>query len=315
MISEIISTIHGLIQQDSGNGISRSTIHRIANVIIWNLTDTDSNNESFNPMQHNFDETVKHLLRFDRYNNLKFMEELQGYLMFLVINGLQNDLEVDSKAADPRNQVEVKSEGAESLPKGKYSAAPTGVSKSSQFVMNVFSSNNVGHVTPQLKNQSNAMFVQPLVPFISDNQELAEADQVRNTDSNGAVNSLSQTEPDETGEVPNIVNFSGDIDITRSVEAGAIVSLLNGSDRLQDIGAVGGLASSQLPDLAKVTTSGMRNTSQSHAKPNSENGDAQMDNGSVPPEYPFHRDNNPDARDDFDAAPDEHSGTSGAEGN
>lgn len=266
-------------------------------------------------MQHNFDETVKHLLRFDRYNNLKFMEELQGYLMFLVVNGLQNDLEMDSKTGGPRNQADGKREGAESLPKGKYSVAPMGVSKSSQFVMNVFSSNNVGHVTPQLKNQQNAVIVQPLVPFISDNQELAEADQVRNTDSNGAVSSLSQTEPDETAEVPNAANFSGDIDITTSAEASAIVNLLSGAEMGQDVGAVGGLAASQLPDLAKVTTSGLRNTSQSHGKPNAENAGAQMDDGNALPEHPFRRDENPDARDDFDAAPDENAGTSGAEGN
>lgn len=293
MLDALMTNINEVIEHDSGNGngVSRSTIHNIANVIIWNLNDTDSNNETFNPSQHkHFDDIVKHLMRFDRYNNQKFLGEIQNYLTFLVTHGIDNESENNPKMTDSRIQYENKIEtnNEMSSTKGKNTtsiastsssaATTTATTKSSQFVMNVFSSNNVGHVMSQIKNQSNSMVQQSSMSLISDNQELAEADQIRNND-NGAVNTLSQTEPDEIiVEIQNIENINDDIDVGRSIEPNVIGNLSNIAEIVEDIGAVGGIASSQLPDLAKVTTqtasttvtTARRNSSHEHDRTNSE---------------------------------------------
>lgn len=217
--------------------LSETALQRIASIILRYLSNANSNTtKSLNSQPPiDFDEILVHLFRLDRQNNDKFLEQLQHYLSFMLFASPQ----------PPTERVEQLLQQQARFDRCGYLSLATN-----------------DNILTQRKNDGTIVIVRPQVASI-DNQDLAEADQLcqfatprksprseannQLPDENAIVNVISQIEPNDCEE------NAGFHAMQPSEENEIIVDMSGG-----EIGAVGGIASSQLPDLAKVSTTNAR---------------------------------------------------------
>lgn len=243
---------------DEPTDLSDAALQRITNII--------GQYRVFNSKLKNVDEILTNLHRFDRQNHEQFIEKLKHYLSFLFVRSLStipsesnndnhNDIEQFDRTRDagfcsildltpkqkPFVESAIKSNDASLLHRKNDEQRIDGrmVSTLADVVA------VVGHVLPQPKVQSSASGSQSTPTHIisgNDNQDLAEADQICNSEDviSESINSLSHIESN-AGNLTNGIYSSSENDFSN-----------------ENIGAVGGIASSQLPDLAKVSTNSSR---------------------------------------------------------
>lgn len=220
--------------------ISESTLQRVANIIICHLN-------SFENHQITLDEIFKNLLRFNLRNTKKFIEQIQNYLIFLLL-----PYQSKSTVANDLISHEHRTVNSE-MPTQKMEQNENGAC----FVSNVSSTMNqmINNNSSSKASQSTSIVRSTTQTSISDNQaDLAEADQVR-VENIAAVNETSQTEPN--GMLLDVMP-SENYRINGAMENSTIPSCVE--EIVDDFGAVGGIisSSSQLPDLAKVSTASSR---------------------------------------------------------
>lgn len=234
-----------LVHEPTTVELSETALQRIASIILryLNNADTNTTTKSLNSQSSiDFDEILVHLFRLERQNNDKFLEQLQNFLSFMLFS--------PPMPSAPPQQIP----SAERIEQLQQQQA-----RFDRCGYHSLSANE--NILTQRKNDGTIVIVRPQVASI-DNQDLAEADQLcqfptprksprtethsqKIDENNAVVNALSQTESNDCNET---VGFQS------SNENEIIVDMVSESEN----GAVGGIASSQLPDLAKVSTSSAR---------------------------------------------------------
>lgn len=266
--------------------LSETALQRIASIILRYLNTTDSNAlKSLNSQSSiDFDEILGHLFRFERQNQDKFLEQLQNYLSFMLFAPpMPSPPSPSSERIDQLQHQQARFDRC-----GYLSLAAN------------------DNILAQRKNDGTIVIVRPQVASI-DNQDLAEADQLcqfaaprksprsdtlnQQPVDNAVENPLSPTEPNDCDENMDFHSMQP------SNENEIIVDMVAGVK----IGAVGGIASSQLPDLANVSTGSARILSLEDESVCMVNAEVERIT-SHSYELPMHQQNNRDFQHDTDSA-------------
>lgn len=229
--------------------LSETALQRIASIILRYLISADSNAiKSLNFQSSDFDDILVHLFRFERQNKDQFLEQLQKYLSFMLF---APPMPPSPPSPSPERIEQLQNQQARFDRAGYLSLTAN------------------ENILAQRKNDGTIVIVRPQVDAI-DNQDLAEADQLcqfaaprksprsdtlnQQPDANAIANTLSQTEPNDCNENIDFHPLQSSNESQSTNENEIVVDMVAGVE----IGAVGGIASSQLPDLAKVSTTSSR---------------------------------------------------------
>lgn len=227
-----------LAHEPTGAELSETALQRIASIILRYLNNADATAMKSQNSQSSvdFDEIVLHLYRLERQNNDKFLEQLQNYLSFMLF----------TPAPPPQPTERIERLQQQQQP-----------SRFDRCVYHSVATNE--NILTQRKNDGTIVIVRPQIASI-DNQDLAEADQLcqfavpRKSPRTETLDQLHDDNALSLNE-PTVCEDNGGFHVMQpSNEDEIIVDMVAGGE----IGAVGGIASPQLPDLAKVTTSSAR---------------------------------------------------------
>lgn len=229
-----------LAHESTAAELSETALQRIASIILRYLNNADTNATKSPSSQSSidFDEILVHLFRFERQNIEKFLEQLQNYLRFMLFSPpMPSPLQSRAERLDQLQQQQQQSR----FDRCGY--------------LSLTANENI---LTQRKNDGTIVIVRPQVASI-DNQDLAEADQLcqfstpRKSPRSDTVNQ----QPNENAVTvePIDCNENAGFHVMQPTNENEIsVDMVAGAE----IGAVGGIASSQLPDLAKVSTASAR---------------------------------------------------------